>query len=107
VWSIPGPIGPTLLLEVGTITVLSWSRSEQGLTSNAYRGTIEPGLPWAYDEICLEAANPGTMSLTPDEELPPAGAAFYYLVSARNVCGESRIGQASAGNDLHAATPCP
>ena len=82
---------------------LTWVRPPSGFTFNIYRGTID-ATPWAYDESCFVSENPSTT--VPDAELPPPGTAFYYLVSARNVCAETRIGQAGDGGELAAASPC-
>ncbi len=104
----PGPVTPTLLVErAGAGIILRWARADQGHTTSIYRGTIRPGTSWTYDETCLEAENPGTESLSPDLEMPASGVAHYYLATARNVCGESRLTVASDGTERLAAVPCP
>ncbi len=105
---LPGPIGATLLASKdapgGGGISLRWARGVQGHVSNVYRGTIAEG-PWSYDETCLDTENPELS--TQDAELPAADQAFYYLVSAKNVCGESRMGVEGDGVDLFASNPCP
>ncbi len=106
--SEPGPIGDTLRLSVDGVgaAVLTWQRGEpQGRVSNVYRGTIDGA--WAYNETCFDAENPGTESS--DGESPLPGQAFYYFVSSKNVCAESRMGQDNQGGamtDLYPSSPC-
>jgi len=105
--SPPAPIGETLRLEpAGTPpeTLLRWTRSRGGHTSNVYRGTFSPTGPHSRNETCLRTEVP-TTEIT-DPEGPPAGLAFYYLVSARNSCAESPAGQDGAGEDIAPAFPC-
>ncbi len=42
-----------------------------------------------------------------DEAVPDAGAAFFYLVTARNCRGESTLGFASSGDERVNRAPCP
>jgi PKD repeat protein len=107
--SPPSPIGDALRVEkkVGAgpeETLLRWVRSLGGHTSNVYRGVLAPGGPRARNETCFEAEIPGTDAS--DALAPPAGSAFYYLVSARNSCGESTAGRDSGGTAYFAANPC-
>ncbi|HEV8201911.1 MAG TPA: hypothetical protein VGS03_18010, partial [Candidatus Polarisedimenticolia bacterium] len=61
-----------------------------------------------YDHECLETLDfledGPTESLDPG--LPPLGAAFYYLVTERNACGEGSPGSASNGTPVPNASPC-
>jgi hypothetical protein len=95
--SVPGGIGPVLRLgrsAPGNPTAtLRWVKGYQGHTSNVYRGSAVSGDPWSYNETCLDPENPG--SETSDAENPPPGGLLYYLVSARNACGESPVGDTS------------
>jgi hypothetical protein len=104
--SLPSPIGDTLRLETGAAgaSVLRWTRSLGGHTSNVYRGTLQPVGPRARNETCFDAEDPGT--LTGEPQAPPAGRAFYYLVSARNTCGESFAGSDASGAGYYAAQAC-
>ncbi|NIV26177.1 MAG: hypothetical protein GWN45_02085, partial [Gammaproteobacteria bacterium] len=81
-----------------------WTPGIQGHTSNVYRGTIVSGQPFAYNHDCFSAEHPIVQA--EDETLPPSGTAFYYLISADNACGESRIGVDSELNDIFADPGC-
>ena len=83
---------------------LVWSRGTQGHTSNIYRGTIEPGVPFTYNETCLFNEEPGTK--VTDSELPLPGNTFFYAISAKNACGESAASQNSEGVDHFPAVSC-
>ena len=100
-----GPVGDSLRISnPGGQTRLSWFRAEQGPVSNIYRGTIVPGQPWNYDESCRVAE---TLLLTyTDPDTPPSGSAFYYLVGARNGCGDGPIGVDGQGVERFASTAC-
>ncbi|NIT97389.1 MAG: hypothetical protein GWM91_19070, partial [Actinobacteria bacterium] len=101
---MPAPIGATLTLTKDVGALLEWTRSDQGHTANVYRGTIVPGQGWAYDESCLLAELPLTQA--EDMTIPASGEAFYYLVSARNECGESRIGMDSQQAERYSLEAC-
>jgi len=97
-----GPVGNTLIMSnPGGLTGLKWTRGREGFVSNVYRGTLEQ--PWNYNEICFITETPDTTAQ--DLSVPPPGTAYYYLVSAKNDCGESRTGVSSPGSDYF-ATPC-
>jgi hypothetical protein len=70
-----------------------------------YRGTLDPAAGWSYDQACLDAENIRRRSEDPGD--PATGTAFYYLVSARNVCGESPAGRNSARTNIVPSPPCP
>jgi hypothetical protein len=102
--SEPASSPVTLLVRSeGGGAVLEWGRGAQGHTTNVYRGTITPGQAWSYDETCFEAEVPGRQTQVPDSELPPPGSAHYYLLSARNLCGES--GMVAGDGSSHTASP--
>ena len=42
-----------------------------------------------------------------DGSLPPAGFAFYYLVSGRSFCGEGTLGSSTPGSPRPNPSPCP
>lgn len=103
--SPPAPIGDTLRLsKTAGGTALRWGRSLGGHASNVYRGTLPPGGPRSRNEVCFEVESPVTE--VTDTQTPPVGSAFYYLVSARNSCGESAAGRDSQGADFFATNPC-
>jgi hypothetical protein len=100
---VPDKVGPTLRLSKSGPT-LRWERSFQGHTYNVYRGNLDPGQPWSYNETCL-------VSETVDAEAtdlanPPAGKGFYYIVSAKNRCGESPASTRSTGEEHTPSVPC-
>lgn len=101
-----GMVGNTLRIgKSGAQAQLAWTRGFQGHASNVYRGTRFQAQPWVYNEVCFDAENPGTQST--DASNPAAGNAFFYLVSAKNVCGESAAGQDGQGAYIFPAVPCP
>ena len=99
---IPGSIGSTLRLDKAPGVVLTWTRTFQGHTSNVYRGTINA--PWTYDEVCFDDENPGTSTV--DDAPLPVGSALFYLVAARNLCGDSGLGRSSGGLTRRLALAC-
>jgi len=105
VGSVPGPVGPTLTLELSGGGTLRWRRAEQGHTSNVYRGSFSTTQAWSYDSACLLAEHTLLEHVDPEEPLP--GTTFYYLVSAKNLCGESRMGLDGSGGDVIAFPACP
>jgi hypothetical protein len=98
---LPGAIGDVLTLDGNNLT---WARSAQGHTSNLYRGMIVGGATDPGTATCLLPELPGVMATDPSE--PAAGIAWFYLVGARNVCGDSFIG-AGTGGPVLAQSPCP
>lgn len=102
--SVPPAVGPTVRLEGGASSLVSWIGVTQGHASNVYRGEFDPSAGWIYDESCLaaETAN-GSVA---DGDVPSPGHFFYYLVSAVNVCGESAAGTDAAGAPRHPAPAC-
>jgi hypothetical protein len=86
----------------GTTSFLQWS--DPPGSYNVYRGT-RSAAPFAYDHTCFEsalAASPST-----DTSVPPAGTLYYYLVTRKNVCGESIPGTDSAGTPIPLLSTCP
>ncbi len=100
----PAPIGNTLRIASGP-TSLNWERSAQGHTSNVYRGVRPAGQPFTYNEVCFDAENPGLQSA--DTANPAAGAFYFYLISAKNICGESAAGLDGDGMFIYPTPPCP
>jgi len=102
----PGPMGATLRLTRAPGTVqLSWLRAIQGHASNIYRGALDRDVPWSYSHACQVAELAATEF--DDGGNPAPGAGFYYLVAARNACGESAAGAASDGMPIPTPSPCP
>jgi hypothetical protein len=65
---------------------LMWNNTFQGHTYNVYKGTFGNG-PFAYNETCQD--NERTTRNWTDPAVPLLGRGFYYLVSAKNSCGET------------------
>ncbi len=101
--SPPGQVDKSLRVDKTGNGRIKWNRGQQGHTSNVYRGTFSQG-PWTFNETCFANEQPGTQ--VSDPSTPPSGQGFYYIVSARNVCGESAASKDSHGNDHTPATPC-
>jgi len=80
-----GAVGNSLRVEKNGD--VSWPHSLQGHTYNVYKGTFGGGSPFAYNESCQD--NERVSRLWNDATIPAAGTGFYYLVSAKNSCGES------------------
>ncbi|MBI4240620.1 MAG: thrombospondin type 3 repeat-containing protein, partial [Candidatus Rokubacteria bacterium] len=88
----PPPIGNSLHFVSGSSETVRWSETALGNNHlhNVYRGTVGPEGAFAYSHACLYVGLLGTEAA--DQEIPAVGAAFYYLVSTVNVCGESHLG---------------
>jgi len=83
---------------------LGWSANAAAASYDLYRGTIGGGL-WTYNHTCLSPSLPSPAAL--DAAAPAPGAAFYYLVTGRNTCGEGPLGTGSNGQQRPNASPCP
>ena len=101
---LPDPVGNSLRLSGAAGETLTWVRSQQGHTSNVYRGIRSLDTPWVHNETCFVADTPDFQAI--DNDLPLSGTAIYYLVSGSNNCGESAAGQASVGGEIVPAVPC-
>jgi hypothetical protein len=86
----PDPVSNALRVEKNGD--VKWLHSYQGHTYNIYKGTFGGGAPFAYNETCQD--NERTNRLWSDPATPAPGNGFFYLVSAKNSCGES----AATGN---------
>ncbi len=96
--------------------IIVWSPTADATHWNTYRGTIPASLLGSrlpgtvYDQVCYEsddAHGDGAMTAT-DASAPPRGAAYYYLASGENACGESPLGQASPPlGPIPNSSPCP
>jgi hypothetical protein len=105
--AIAGPVGASLRIDRTGGGTLRWTRGVQGHVSNVYRGTFNSGQPWSYNETCLSGGNELTGTVFTDSAVPPPGTFYFYLISAKNACGESPLGKNNLGNDLFPPLPCP
>jgi hypothetical protein len=102
VCNAPPEVGQSVIFLDGQ--TLSWTALSEASSYNVYRGSIDGG-SWAFDHVCFATALPNPAAT--DASNPSRGLAFYYLVSAKNVCGESTLGATSAGQPRPNASPCP
>jgi hypothetical protein len=91
---IPGDVGNTVTLDKMGGTTLRWTRGVQGHTSNVYRSEVSPTASMSQF-ACFVAGS--AEDEDHDAQLPPSGSVFYYLVTARNTCGEGSAGVNGAG----------
>ena len=99
----PGPIGNTLRISGQGLVTVQWLRGVQGHTSNVYTLLRSSGEAWAAGFACEIAETPHA-SITHDH-VPDAGGIVYFLVAARNACGETALDQiASPCESLNADT---
>jgi Thrombospondin type 3 repeat len=98
------PVGSTVILArgSGTTGVLSWAAVPRALVYNVYRGSRTQ--PWSYAMQCLVAETP--IPTAQDPETPTLGTAFFYLVSAKNACGETYAGQHTNGTQVFPSPTC-
>ncbi len=87
----------------GSTAVLSWLHSFQAPTYNVYRGS-RGSAPFAYNETCFATEN--ITRTVNDAAVPPSGTTYYYIVSGRNVCGESAAVTGLPGGDHSPAAQC-
>ena len=97
-------------------TGLTWSADPGFPLYDTYRGTIpphgqgsRPPLGAIYDQTCFETGDShgdGALVST-DPAVPPAGTAFYYLVSVRSPCGDGPLGEDSNTTPVPNTSPCP
>jgi hypothetical protein len=102
VHSAPGEVGNTVRFD--PVAGLQWARVPQGNVYDVYRGTLGGGGGTDYNQGCSEAESPDQKSSEPSS--PPAGQAFFYLVTARNACGEGSLGTDSSGRQRPMGPPC-
>ena len=89
---------PTLSLEPGPVTTITWSTAPDATSYGLYRGTIAPsGFPPQYDHRCLATELPAAVA--EDSGLPRPGEAFYYLVTGLARNEEQQIVAGSVGRD--------
>lgn len=101
----PSPVGNTL--KWSSKSSLNWQRvsGSQGNTYNVYRGTSPAsGMHGTFNHTCIEEDSPD--HVTTDTASPSTGSSYYYLVSARNRCGESTLGTQSGGANRPNGSPC-
>lgn len=79
---------------------LAWTAVSGAEAYHVYRGEA----PSSYDHACRVYRSLATSALLP--ETPPAGALFYYFVSAVNAEGEGILGTDSSETSVPNLSPC-
>src|SRR2546425_1102955 len=100
----PGPVGPTLAARTTPPVSLSWLKIQQANLFNVYRGSVS-AFPFTWNHTCLESGS--TDRATQDTANPPAGTAFYYLVSGVNSCAEGCLGTTAPPATCEVGNPSP
>ena len=88
--------------QAGSRTVLTWTRGFQASVTNVYRTQFGPSFPTTWG--CFTGNVAGTTAT--DAALPGVGKGYTYLVTGKNVCGESDAGTSSSGA-ARSFQPCP
>jgi len=103
----PQPIGATLRMQrAGTGVRLRWLPSLQGHLANVYRGSRPYRAAWTYDMECVWADSL-TREIVLTDATPASGETVFYLVSARNSCGDSPAGALPDGTPVYPDPACP
>jgi hypothetical protein len=94
----------------GTSATISWNLPGGATMSDVLRGLASalPVGPGGADETCV--ATESLTTTATDGDVPPAGAAFWYVVRGENACGSGSYGtQAQHGvpTVLRVSTTCP
>src|SRR5437773_3894233 len=101
----PGPVGPTLRITGTAPASLTWAKIIQANVFNVYRGTLS-GSQFTWNHTCFESGSADRASQ--DAANPPAGTAFYYLVSGVNSCAGGCLGSTAPPGicEVPNASPC-
>jgi hypothetical protein len=97
------PTGLVTGLRVLASGAFAWWGTSEAHVYNVYRGTILPGAGFSYAHACYSAGVPERQF--EDTESPAVGELFYYLISGKNGCGETGIGDGDPG-PRPLAEPC-
>jgi hypothetical protein len=99
----PGPVGATVRVDKFGGTRLLWTPAYQGHVSNVYRAEAI-SQPAGALFSCRYGNSPEAEFRDP--QLPAAGAAYFYLVTGANLCGEGPAGVDSAGTPRDGWADC-
>jgi putative metal-binding protein/thrombospondin type 3 repeat protein len=104
--AIPGEVGPTVLPASGSpADTFTWTRIAQANVHNVYRSVWNRvSGSWNDTLICQVTESPGS-SFT-DSAAPPAGSAFFYVITGTNQCGEGSAGSGTGGQPRTIPSPC-
>ncbi|MEM7246682.1 MAG: PKD domain-containing protein [Acidobacteriota bacterium] len=113
-YSTPSPLDPpdevsppasVMPLVFTSKTSLAWEDAARSNAStfNVYRGLLDDLMGGVGD--CWQEGLVGSIAMEPD--LPPSGAAYFYLVSGENAAGEGPLGSDSSGASRLPRSSCP
>ena len=105
-WSVP-PIVPNF--RVGkTSPSTTWTSTSQASSYDVVTGTLSAiAINGGVSAATCLIDNTASTSYHDTRANPAAGAAYYYLVRASNVCGAGSYGQATSGAARLPAVGCP
>ena len=99
----PDPVDENLTLDQSGS--LSWNGASLAEHYNVYRGLIQPGVGFSYNQSCLADQEPGLFYIDIDPA-PSAGEAYYYLLASENCLAERDLGSGTGGT-IPNSSPCP
>jgi hypothetical protein len=102
VWSVPA--APQNLRFTG-VSDFTGNAVPQATAYQAYRGSRSVTGGFAYNHTCFATSVTG--AAFSDAAAPALGTLTYYLISAKDGCGESELGASSAGALRPNAAACP
>jgi hypothetical protein len=105
--AIPGVVGDTLLASgAGPAGAYGFTLIPQAHVYNVYRGTAGPSTPGDYvpSSVCRLAENPSGNFV--DNDVPPLGQIYYYLITGTNRCGEGGPGAGVNAPPRNLPAPC-
>jgi hypothetical protein len=95
VWSVPGEAGSIAFADATTLTFAP--PAAPGGSSLRY-DTIRADAPAGFDAAATCVAIDGPDTTVVDPVVPAEETGFYYLVRAKNVCGQGSLGAGSDGS---------
>jgi len=94
-WSVPGEAGSIAFADATTLTFAP--PAAPGGSSLRY-DTIRADAPAGFEVAATCVAIDGPDTTVVDPVVPAEEAGFYYLVRAKNVCGQGSLGAGSDGS---------
>jgi len=106
--AIPGIVGDTIqAAPEGPVGGYEFTLISQAHVYNVYRGIAGPMTPGEYitSSICRLPENPSGSFV--DNDVPPVGQIYYYLITGTNRCGDGGPGTGSGGAARNLPALCP
>jgi PKD repeat protein len=103
--SAPEPVGPSLLISATNDGLLTWDRSLQAHAFNVYQGSFRFGTGSIEPLACLAEEVLGTEYTA--NRRPKPKEVIFYVVAARNACGDSHAGLITGGDPRQTNDVCP